>query len=122
MSIKENAQNVDTWTRGLFILVYGVIFYFVFWLVGLVVVFQFLVKLMTTELNQRLLDFSAALTRYIAQILLYITFRSEQRPFPFSPWPGAEVAEPPGPDDASPKTRKKKTTRKKIVKEKTKSP
>ncbi len=121
MDIKENAKNVDVWTRGLFILIYGVIFYFLFALIWLVVIFQFLTKLITTELNEQLLDFSDSLTKYVSQILLYITFKSEERPFPFSPWPSD--------DDAlntnslsSNKTRKKKTTKKKATKKTPKTP
>ena len=117
MDIKENAKNVDVWTRGLFILIYGVVFYFVFSLIWLIVIFQFLTKLITTELNEQLLNFSDSLTKYVAQILLYITFKSEERPFPFSPWPNGNDA----PDYDSSRTtktstRKKKTTKKKITK------
>lgn len=90
MDIKENAKNVDVWTRGLFILVYGVIFYFLFFLIWLVVIFQFIMKLITTELNEQLLDFCDSLNQYVLQILSYITFKSEERPFPFSPWPASQ--------------------------------
>ncbi len=88
MSVKEHAKNVDTWLRGLFIIIFGVIFYFalvpVIWLL---VIFQFLFKVLTGNLNENLSDFSVSLTRFAFQILLYITFQSEERPFPFSPWP-----------------------------------
>jgi len=121
MDIKENAKNVDVWTRGLFILIYGVIFYFLFALIWLVVIFQFLMKLITTELNGHLLEFSDSLTKYVSQILLYITFKSEERPFPFSPWPSD--------DDTlnsetlrGNKTKKKKTTKKKATKKAPKAP
>jgi uncharacterized protein DUF4389 len=90
MDIKENAKNIDVWTRGLFIVVFAVIFYFLFILIWLIVIFQFLMKLITTNLNEQLLDFSDALNKYVSQILLYITFKSEERPFPFSPWPGSK--------------------------------
>ncbi len=106
MDIKENAKNIDVWTRGLFILVFAVIFYFLFILIWLVVIFQFVMKLITTELNQQLLDFSDALNKYVSQILLYITFKSEERPFPFSPWPTGDIKKP----------NKKKTSKKKAIK------
>lgn len=109
MDIKENAKNVDVWTRGLFILIYGVIFYFLFALIWLVVIFQFIMKLITTELNEQLLDFSDSLNKYVSQILLYITFKSEERPFPFSPWPGNDEKN----------TAKKKVAKKKIAKKET---
>ena len=107
MNIKDNAKNVDVWIRGLFILVFGVIFYFLYGLIWLLVVFQFIMKLITGELNPQLLDFSDSLIKYVSQILHYMTFKSEERPFPFSPWPG-------GNQDS-----KKVTTRKKASKKKT---
>ncbi|MCG8379410.1 MAG: DUF4389 domain-containing protein [Proteobacteria bacterium] len=112
MSIKENAQDTDVWLRGLFILIYGVILYFLFGLIWLVVIFQFFMKLLTTELNTQLLEFSDSLNRYVSQILLYITFKSEERPFPFSPWPGNENTT----QEKSKSGSKKKTTRKKTTK------
>lgn len=93
MDIKENAKNVDVWTRGLFIVIYAVIFYFLFALIWLVVIFQFLMKLITNELNEQLLSFCDSLIKYVSQILLYITFKSEERPFPFSPWPQTEPSD-----------------------------
>jgi hypothetical protein len=108
VDIKENAKNIDVWTRGLFIVIYGIIFYFLFALIWLVVIFQFIMKLITSELNEQLLGFSNSLTQYVSQILLYITFRSEERPFPFSPWPASEAGKE--------TTAKKKTTTKKVTK------
>jgi Domain of unknown function (DUF4389) len=87
MSVKDNAKNVDTWLRGLFILIFGVIFYFLYIVIWLLVIFQFFTKVLTGNLNDNLTNFSHSLTRFAFQILLYITFQSEERPFPFSPWP-----------------------------------
>jgi len=92
MDIKENAKNVDTWIRGLFILVFGIIFYFLYIIIGLIVIFQFITKVVSGGLNNNLLEFSAGMTRYVEQILRYITFHSEERPFPFSPWPATQGA------------------------------
>jgi len=88
MSIKEHAKDVDVWIRGLFILVFGVLFYFLFWIILLLVLFQFVTKVITSKLNEQLMQFSNGLTQYAFQILNYMTFQSEERPFPFSPWPG----------------------------------
>tara|TARA_R110000782_G_scaffold247075_1_gene333763 strand:+ start:276 stop:653 length:378 start_codon:yes stop_codon:yes gene_type:complete len=122
MDIKENAKNVDVWTRGLFILIYGVIFYFLFFLIWLVVIFQFLMKLVTTELNDQLLDFSDSLTKYVSQILLYITFKSEERPFPFSPWPSDDDVTSSSLISNNQTTTKKKTSKKKTTKKIPKTP
>ena len=92
MTIKENVKNTEVWLRGLFIVIFAAILYFAFILVWLLVVFQFVSKLLTGELNRQLADFSTGLLRYISQILGYITFQSDERPFPFSPWPAEDKA------------------------------
>ena len=116
MNIKDNAKNVDVWIRGLFILVFGVIFYFLYFLIWLMVIFQFIMKLVTSELNPQLLDFSDSLVKYVSQILLYMTFKSEERPFPFSPWPGGKNTSN---SDSDSENTKKVTTKKKAAKKKT---
>ena len=37
--------------------------------------------------NQPLLNFGAQLSTFVYQIYHYLTFNTEQRPFPFSDWP-----------------------------------
>ncbi len=109
MSVKENVKNPDIWLRGLFILIFACIFYFAIILVSLLVVFQFVTKLFTGDLNRQLADFGGGLLRYISQILGYATFQSDDRPFPFSPWPEQAAADTaPAP---KPRTRRRRTTR-----------
>lgn len=86
-AVKVNVKNVDTWARGVFIVIYAVIFYVLFWILWLVVIFQFVMKVLLGKLNPQLMSFSAGLTRYALQILRYVTFQSEERPWPVGPWP-----------------------------------
>ena len=51
-------------------------------------------KLITSKLNQPLLEFSDSLNIYVGEILTYITFKSEKRPFPFSRWPSGDSVSP----------------------------
>ncbi len=97
MSVKENAKNVDTWLRGLFIIIFGAIFYVLYFVIWVLVVFQFITKVVTGSLNDNLGQLSESLTSFAFQILLYITFQSEERPFPFSPWPKQEQSSLPEP-------------------------
>ena len=108
VGLKENATNAAVWMRGLYIIVFGVILYFVFGLVWLLVIFQFFTKLLTGGVNQQLRRFAAPLSRYVSQALNYITFQSDERPFPFSPWPADEPAKPPA--QGTRRAAKKKTT------------
>ena len=87
--MKANVKNVDTWVRGLFIVIYGIIFYVLFWVIWLVVIFQFLMKVVMGSLNPNILNFSKGLTCCAFQILQYVTFQSDERPWPFGPWPSA---------------------------------
>ena len=90
MTVSEHAKNVDTWIRGLFIVVFAVIFYVTCTVLWVLVIFQFLMKVLTGNLNDNLMNFSGGLTSFASQILRYITFQSEERPWPFSPWPAGK--------------------------------
>ena len=49
---------------------------------------QFLHVLFTGQSNPRLKDFGLSLARYAYQVLEYLTFNTEVRPFPFdTEWP-----------------------------------
>jgi hypothetical protein len=58
--------------------------------VGVVVLLQFLHVLFTGETNPRLKDLGLSLARYVYQVVEYLTFNTEVRPFPFDEeWPTA---------------------------------
>ncbi len=75
-------------------LVYMVLFYFVYavsrFVVGVVAIVQFLHLLLTESPQEDLLKFSRSLTRYIAEIVKYLTFVGNVKPFPFTEWPSDE--------------------------------
>ena len=87
--VKTNVKNVDTWMRGLFIVVFAVIFYVLATIIWVLVIFQFITAVVTGGPNGNLKSFSDSLAQYAYQVLRYMTFQSEERPWPFSPWPGA---------------------------------
>lgn len=94
--IRENIKSQDTWLRLLFIIIYGAILWLASVVLGFVVVFQFLSKLFTRETQSNLLGFGRSLAEFVRQIVLYLTFNSEDKPFPFGDWP-ADVAAAPAP-------------------------
>ena len=93
MDVKQNLRNVDSWLRGFFIVVFAVIFYFLVGIIWLLVIFQFLTTVITGKLNNQLEKFSGVLTDYALQILDYVTYQSDLKPFPFSPLPDQESNE-----------------------------
>lgn len=84
--IKDNIQNKATWKRVLFIVIFWLIFNLVELVIAVLVVFQVLASLFSGEPNQRVLELSDQLSRYAYRILQYVTFNSDDRPFPFSDW------------------------------------
>lgn len=62
--------------------------------VGAVVVVQFFWVLFTGGVNQSLETFGQSLATYTYQIIRYLTFVSDERPFPFdADWPMGPPAE-----------------------------
>lgn len=85
--ILERVQQKDKWMRALFM----VLFLFILWILKIlfyaIVVLQFLIVLVTDKVNERLLHFSKSLSTYSYQIYLFITYNSDEKPFPFGDWP-----------------------------------
>lgn len=78
-----------TWTRLFFILLFGLIYGIAELIVLCVIAAQFAFLLFTGDRNQALLEFGAGLSKYTYQVLLFMTFNSEDKPFPFAPWPSS---------------------------------
>ena len=88
--LKQRLTAGDTWMRGLFIVIFAVIYSITDILLTAVVVFQFLATLFTGETNVRLRAFGLSLAAFIYQIVAFMTFNSDEKPFPFGPWPEAK--------------------------------
>ena len=86
--IEQNLKSRSTWLRLLFMIVLAFIYGISRIVVGAVVVLQFLVVLFTGETNERLRAFGRSVSTYTYQLLLYLTYNTEERPFPFDlDWP-----------------------------------
>ncbi|MBO66950.1 MAG: glucose-1-phosphate thymidylyltransferase [Acidiferrobacteraceae bacterium] len=83
--------RADHWLRLVFALLYfGLIFYLVRILVGLVLVAQFILAAALGEPNDRLLRFTEDLHSFSYHALRFITWNTDDRPFPFSDWPSPQ--------------------------------
>jgi hypothetical protein len=85
--IKENVTRRSIWLRLVFMIVLSVAFSVAEFVTFAVVAFQFLSSLFTGQPNDRLTRFGGNLARYLQQIIVYMTFATEEKPFPFMPWP-----------------------------------
>lgn len=84
--INENLKRVATWKRIIFMLIYAVIDSIVKLMLWLVVLLQVGSVLITGATNSNILGFGRSLATYHYHILLFLTFNTEQLPFPFSDW------------------------------------
>ncbi len=88
--IKANIKNKNSWMRLLYMLIFVALYSVAELVIAVVVIFQILSNLITRQSNIQLLGFGKQLSRYVYQVLLYLTYNSEDRPFPFSAWPSSD--------------------------------
>ena len=81
-------KDRETWMRGLYMLLFAVIFWVAEVLLLATAVFQFGCVLFTARRNERLLGFGEGLSRWFYEIVAFLTFNTDEKPFPFSDWPG----------------------------------
>lgn len=75
-------------------------------IVAVVVVVQFVIVLATGKDNQNLRNLGQGLGKWVYQAIMFLTFNSDNKPFPFDEWPvldpseGYSVSSPEQVDDA----------------------
>jgi len=84
---REHIVNGSIWLRGLHMLLMAVAYNVVEAMLALIAVFQFFCALFTGSVNEPLLKFAKNGSIYIQEVLEFLTFNSEIRPFPFTSWP-----------------------------------
>jgi hypothetical protein len=86
--IEQNLKRRSTWIRLVFMIVFIAIYAITRIVFGAVVVFQFFWVLFTAETNRQLTELGQSLAMYTYQIMRYLSFNTEDKPFPFSEeWP-----------------------------------
>lgn len=89
--IEENVKSRSTWLRLLFMIICSLLYAVSRLVVFTVVALQFLWLLFTGEPNQRLTAAGQSLATYTYQLVRYLTFGSDVRPFPFDDdWPSSK--------------------------------
>lgn len=86
--LKEKLVSKNKWLRALFMVIFMIIGYFLApVLILIIAVFQFIYALFTNQPNENLLKFSSGLCEYFWHIMQYLTYETEEKPFPFGKWP-----------------------------------
>ena len=73
--------------RLLYALAYAILAWFVFWIVLLLALVQFITIAVNGKSNEELRHFSINLVQYLWELLAFITFVRDDQPFPIGPFP-----------------------------------
>lgn len=93
--LKHNLLDPQHWLRILFMVGYAFAAWVVTCLLGVLVVVQLVLALITGAANANLQKAGYQLVRYLAQILQFLLYNSEEKPFPLADFPSADGFEPP---------------------------
>lgn len=85
--IKTNLTSSKHWLRLLFMLVFAAVLQIASIVMWILVITQFIFSLITGEDNLQLRKFGHNLSGYIFDTLKFLTYASEEKPFPFADWP-----------------------------------
>ncbi|MBT8138237.1 MAG: DUF4389 domain-containing protein [Gammaproteobacteria bacterium] len=87
-SLSENVKSRPIWLRLFFMLVIGFIWGVSRFVIGAVIFLQFFWVLFGGETNNGLKRFGQQLAIFSMQVVSYLTFNTNERPFPFDlDWP-----------------------------------
>ena len=85
--IKQYLTAKETWIRGAYILLFALFYSVAEFILFALVVFQFLAILLTGQPNTRARELGQSISTYFYQIIQFMSANTDQRPYPFSPWP-----------------------------------
>jgi len=84
--INENLKNPGIWQRILYMMLFAFILGVVRMLLWAIVAFQVVTALVTGSKNPYAQKFGRSLSGYLYRILVFLTFNTEEMPFPFADW------------------------------------
>lgn len=93
--LQENIKSKSSWLRIFYMIVVLILYGVSRVVLGAVLVFQICYVLFTGTPHKPLLEFGQSLAIYTYQLVMYLTFNSDIRPFPLdADWPHARPDEP----------------------------
>jgi hypothetical protein len=87
-AVPGNKRNI--WIRALFMLLMAFVLHVSGTVLFVVTVIQFVIVLLNGTPNAHLVAFGRSMGIYFRQIVDFLTFATEEIPFPFNEWPSGE--------------------------------
>lgn len=85
--------NVNTWIRLAYMVLFALLVMAARLLVSIVVVVQFALVLIFGRDNENLRNLGQGLGKWVYQAIMFLTFNSNEKPFPFDEWPALDPSE-----------------------------
>lgn len=85
--MKNNILNFETWLRLFYSVFYGFVLCLTTYVLFAIVLIQFVVMFIKGEPCPKLTKFGGQLSTFIAKAIAFVTFKRDDKPFPFADWP-----------------------------------
>ena len=85
--VKKHVKSTTTWTRLMYLILYAIIFRVASIVLFAITIIQFIKALLTGTPFAELQSFGGALAEYNKQLVAYLSYQSDEKPFPVGPWP-----------------------------------
>lgn len=89
--LKSNLTSSKHWFRLIFMLIFAAVLQLASIVMWVLVIAQFFFSLITGEDNQYLRRFGHSLSTYIYDVLRFLCYSSDEKPFPFADWPSGSA-------------------------------
>ena len=90
---KKTLMSGETWIRLAYMLLFILLLMAARLIITLVVLVQFLVVLVSGSDNENLRNLGQGLGKWVYQCVMFLTFNSDNKPFPFDEWPVLDPSE-----------------------------
>jgi hypothetical protein len=90
---KGTLSNSNTWVRLAYMLLFTLLLMAARLVITLVVIVQFLLVLVTGSDNENLRNLGQGLGKWVYQTIMFLTFNTESKSFPFDEWPEVDPSQ-----------------------------
>ena len=87
VALSENIKEPSIWVNFFLKVIYLIFLNFIIPFLGFVTLLQLLFSLGSKKPNDNLISFSKKISIYIYQIINFVTYSSDERPWPFNAFP-----------------------------------
>jgi hypothetical protein len=86
-TLSDTPEKRSLWLRVLLMILMAMAFHLVATVLGVLALVQLVLSIVSDGPNERLCRFGQGLGLYLRQVTDFLSFATEETPFPFSDWP-----------------------------------